>query len=120
MRGKGARSDGFGWLTAALREGHERCRKDPQGGACGNFKPRRKTAAMRKTYSGSMIYHCSRTPFGSGVIEAACKHVIKQRAAISGARWKRKALQTVLSLRALHLSSDRWEQFWQQCARVGY
>jgi hypothetical protein len=59
-------------------------------------------------------------PIGSGVIEAACKHVIKQRAAISGARWKRQALQTVLSLRALYLSSDRFEQFWQQCARVGY
>ncbi len=59
-------------------------------------------------------------PIGSGVIEAACKHVIKQRAAISGARWKRAALQTVLSLRALYLSSNRWEQFWRECARVGY
>ena len=59
-------------------------------------------------------------PIGSGVIEAACKHVIKQRAAISGARWKRQALQTVLSLRALYLSSNRWEQFWRECARVGY
>ena len=59
-------------------------------------------------------------PIGSGVIEAACKHVIKQRAAISGARWKRRALQNVLSLRALYLSSNRWEQFWQQCANFGY
>ena len=59
-------------------------------------------------------------PIGSGVIEAACKHVIKQRAAISGARWKRPALQNVLSLRALYLSSNRWEQFWQQCANFGY
>ena len=59
-------------------------------------------------------------PIGSGVIEAACKHVIKQRAAISGARWKRKALQTVLSLRALFLSSNRFEQFWGECARIGY
>ena len=72
---------------------------------------------------GRMQYAAVRAeqmPIGSGVIEAACKHVIKQRAAISGARWKRQALQTVLSLRALYLSSDRWEQFWQQCARVGY
>lgn len=59
-------------------------------------------------------------PIGSGVIEAACKHVIKQRAAISGARWKRPALQTVLSLRALFLSSNRFEQFWAECARIGY
>jgi hypothetical protein len=59
-------------------------------------------------------------PIGSGMIEAACKYVVKQRAAISGARWKRRALQTVLSLRALYLSANRFEQFWRECARTGY
>jgi len=59
-------------------------------------------------------------PIGSGVIEAACKHVVKQRVSISGARWKRKELQHVLSLRCLYLGSNRWEQFWRQCADFGY
>ena len=59
-------------------------------------------------------------PIGSGIIEAACKNVIKQRCAISGARWKRGSLLSVLSLRSLYLSSNRWEQFWDRCATFGY
>jgi hypothetical protein len=59
-------------------------------------------------------------PIGSGIIEAACKTVIKQRCAISGARWKRGSLQSVLALRSLYLSSNRWEQFWERCATFGY
>jgi hypothetical protein len=59
-------------------------------------------------------------PIGSGVIEAGCKYIVKQRAGISGARWKRPGLQSVLSLRSLHESSNRWEQFWRQCASFGY
>jgi len=59
-------------------------------------------------------------PIGSGFIEAGCKYIVKQRAGISGARWKRQGLQSVLSLRSLHESSNRWEQFWQQCASFGY
>lgn len=59
-------------------------------------------------------------PIGSGVIEATCKNLIKQRACGSGMKWKRKGLQNVLSLRSLYLSSNRWEQFWQRCAAFGY
>jgi hypothetical protein len=59
-------------------------------------------------------------PIGSGVIEAGCKYIVKQRAGICGARWKRPGLQSVLSLRSLHESSNRWEQFWGQCASFGY
>lgn len=43
-----------------------------------------------------MDYAGNRTlgvPIGSGVIEAACKHVVKQRVGCSGMRWKRKGLQ---------------------------
>ena len=57
---------------------------------------------------------------GSGVTEAACKHIVKERVCGSGMRWKRKALQAVLSLRALTESSDRWEQFWSRIERFGY
>lgn len=57
---------------------------------------------------------------GSGVTEAACKHIVKERVCGSGMRWKRKALQAVLSMRALTESSDRWEQFWSRIERFGY
>ena len=66
------------------------------------------------------LVHAEEMPIGSGVIEASCKRVIKQRACGSGMKWKRKGLQHVLSLRSLYLSSNRWEQFWKRCAHFGY
>jgi hypothetical protein len=59
-------------------------------------------------------------PIGSGIIEAACKCVVKERVCGSGMRWKRLALQGVLTLRSLDRSSDRWDQFWTRCATFGY
>ena len=52
-------------------------------------------------------------PIGSGVIEAACKSVVKCRFCRSGMRWTRTGGQTILTLRSL-LKSDRWEAFWNQ------
>jgi hypothetical protein len=57
---------------------------------------------------------------GSGVTEAACKHIIKERTGGSGMRWKRPALQAVLSLRALVESGSRWEQFLTRIERHGF
>ena len=59
-------------------------------------------------------------PIGSGVIEAACKHVVKQRVACSGMKWKRKGLQAVLTLRSLYQSTGRWEQFWGKVQVLGW
>jgi hypothetical protein len=59
-------------------------------------------------------------PLGSGVVEAACKHVVKQRVGGSGMKWKRKGLQAVLTLRSLYLSTGRWEQFWNKVQRLGW
>lgn len=58
-------------------------------------------------------------PIGSGVTEAACKSLIKQRFCRSGMRWKDKGIKTVLSLRALVLTKDRWKQFWEKINRYG-
>ena len=50
-------------------------------------------------------------PIGTGVIEAACKSVVKCRFCRSGMRWTRPGGQTILTLRSL-IKSDRWEDFW--------
>ena len=50
-------------------------------------------------------------PIGSGVIEAACKSVVKCRFCRSGMRWTRPGGQTILTLRAV-LKSGRWDAFW--------
>jgi len=52
-------------------------------------------------------------PIGSGVIEAACKSVVKQRMCRSGQRWSIKGGQAILNLRAI-VKSDRWEGFWNE------
>jgi len=58
-------------------------------------------------------------PIGSGVTEAACKTLVKQRLCCSGMRWKKHGAQIVLTLRALVQSGDRWNQFWSKISRYG-
>jgi hypothetical protein len=58
-------------------------------------------------------------PIGSGVTEAACKTLVKQRLCCSGMRWTPEGAQIILSLRALALTETRWEQFWQKIDRYG-
>ncbi|MGA8010047.1 MAG: ISKra4 family transposase [Thiomonas sp.] len=58
-------------------------------------------------------------PIGSGVTEAACKTLVKQRLCASGMRWKNKGAKIVLSLRALTHTTGRWTQFWQKIDRCG-
>ena len=58
-------------------------------------------------------------PIGSGVTEAACKTLVKQRLCASGMRWKNKGASIVLSLRALTHTAGRWAQFWQKIDQFG-
>jgi hypothetical protein len=58
-------------------------------------------------------------PIGSGVTEAACKSLVKQRLCASGMRWKTEGAKVVLSLRALTNTVGRWSQFWQKIDQFG-
>jgi hypothetical protein len=58
-------------------------------------------------------------PIGSGVTEAACKSLVKQRLCASGMRWKTKGAKIVLSLRSLTNTVGRWTQFWQKIDQYG-
>ena len=49
-------------------------------------------------------------PIGSGVIEGACRHVVKDRMEGTGMRWRIPGAQAVLSLRAVHVNGD-WQAF---------
>ena len=48
-------------------------------------------------------------PIGSGVTEAACKTLIKQRLCNSGMRWKEKGAAAVISLRSMTQTDCRWD-----------
>lgn len=53
-------------------------------------------------------------PIGSGVTEAACKAVVKQRLCQSCMRWNMGNAQGMLITRALTSTEGRWEQFWKK------
>jgi hypothetical protein len=53
-------------------------------------------------------------PIGSGVIEAACKVIIKQRLCCASMKWTDTGAKTVLTLRCLNESDRMWEQFWEK------
>jgi hypothetical protein len=50
-------------------------------------------------------------PIASGVVEGACKNLVKDRMERSGMRWKQPTAEAVLKLRALYLSGD-FQQYW--------
>jgi hypothetical protein len=59
-------------------------------------------------------------PIGSGVTEAACKVIVKQRLCGSGMKWKESGAAAVLSLRCLSYTAGRWHQFWAKIDRWGF
>ena len=50
-------------------------------------------------------------PIGTGVIESACSHVVKQRTEITGARWGISGAEAILKLRSVKQSNE-WEDYW--------
>ena len=50
-------------------------------------------------------------PIASGVIEGACRHLVKDRMDLTGARWSLAGAEAVLRLRALRASQD-FNEYW--------
>ena len=49
-------------------------------------------------------------PIGTGVIESACGHILKDRIEIAGARWKTNGAEPVLHLRCIY-NSNEWSSY---------
>jgi hypothetical protein len=75
------------------------------------------SGAGRMDYAGRVA---ANEPIGSGVTEAACKVIVKQRLCGSGMKWTKDGSAVVLSLRALSYTPQRWGQFWSKVDRWGY
>jgi hypothetical protein len=50
-------------------------------------------------------------PIGSGVVEGACRHLVKDRLERTGMRWRPEGAQAMLDLRATYLNGE-WDPFW--------
>ena len=50
-------------------------------------------------------------PVATGVIEGACRHLVKDRMGITGARWSTNGAQAILWLRVIHANGDH-DAYW--------
>ena len=64
-------------------------------------------------HRGSMrydVYLAAGYPIGSGVVEGACRHLVKDRMERTGMRWTVNGARAILQLRATYLNQD-WNDF---------
>ncbi len=82
---KGTRRQTIGEVTGYFRRNHARMKYDE--------------------------YLAAGYPIGSGVVEGACRHLVKDRMERTGMRWIPDGAQAMLDLRATYLNGE-WESFW--------
>lgn len=66
--------------------------------------------AERREYMKYDEYLAAGYPIGSGVVEGACRHLVKDRMEQTGMRWRIAGAQAILSLRAIYVNDD-WDAF---------
>lgn len=96
-------------ITALAAEGKEPTRTATQQQAV-----RRTVSYYRRNrpYMHYDEYLARGWPIGTGVVEGACGHLVKDRMEQSGMRWTKAGAQAVLDLRAVRLNGH-WEAYWQ-------
>lgn len=58
-------------------------------------------------------------PIASGVIEGACRHVVKDRMELSGMRWAEESAQQLLDLRCID-ENDCWDEYFEYSRQRRY
>lgn len=51
-------------------------------------------------------------PIATGVIEGACRYLVRDRMEITGARWSLDGAEAILRLRSVRASGD-WDAYWR-------
>jgi hypothetical protein len=106
----------------ALLEGHTerviadlRALRDARGGADQPAAPGLERAIAYLTakapYLNYQVALALGWPIASGVIEGACRHLVKDRLDITGARWSLAGAEAVLLLRAVIVNGD-FDAYW--------
>ena len=98
MKGN-AKNVASGEQRAATREGLEQKKREPVDTAA-NYIQNNK---QRLKYDESLEQGL---PIATGVIEGACRHIVKDRMDLTGARWRLTSADAVLKLRSLKASGD--------------
>jgi hypothetical protein len=64
----------------------------------------------------SSARRAGRWPIATGIIEGACRHIVKDRMDITGARWGLEGAEAILKLRAVTATGD-FEDYWRSHLR---
>ncbi len=72
----------------------------PPVNECANYLPTYKDLLKNDEYLAQGL------PIATGVIEGACRHLVKDRMDLAGARWGLQRAEAVLKLRSLASSGD--------------
>jgi len=86
-----------------------------QGMSAKRRKPVDDCADYLLKYADYLHYDCylaAGYPIATGVIEGACRYLVKDRMDITGAVWRLNSAEAVLRLRAIRASGD-FEDYWQ-------
>lgn len=78
-------------------------------------QPVDKCASYLEKYSPMLDYDeflSQGLPIASGVIEGACRHLIKDRMDRTGARWRMKSAEAIIRIRSLRSSGD-FKAYWE-------
>jgi hypothetical protein len=75
-----------------------------------------KNNLLKMKYSKMMEMNA---PIGSGVTEAACKVIVKERMCKSGMRWNEEGAHIVLKLRSMNQTQGNWDFFWNMVDKNG-
>ena len=67
--------------------------------------------ANHASYLNYPHYLAQGYPIATGVIEGACRYLVKDRMEITGARWGLEGGEAVLKLRALYINGD-FNAYW--------
>ena len=66
----------------------------------------------KKDYLGYATALQKGWPIATGIIEGACRHIVKDRMDITGARWGLEGAEAILKLRAVIATGD-FEDYWR-------
>jgi len=92
-----------------------RCKATKLGLSIKEREPADKCARYLLNHWGMLRYDkflAQGMPIATGVIEGACRHLIKDRLDITGARWSLTGAEAVLKLRSLRSSGD-FDKYWE-------
>ena len=91
-----------GLRRAATREGLDQKQREPVDTAADYIQKNKQRLKYDEALEQGL-------PIATGVIEGACRHIVKDRMDLTGARWRLKSADAVLKLRSLKASGDLTE-----------